>query len=225
MFTEPPPKKMNQVFHIIFVLVFLSFGIVFFWTLFAAIFGGKRFDCLDLLEELATKHQGTLCLLKLGDYSAVELPLSFGSMLVGVWPSSMLGSSHHSPRATINIESTSFPDLPEFMIHTKYSLSCGGVYGFKKVSSTDPSIDPKFNQKWCVFVRPKVSSQQANTLLQQLSSPLINLRRQALSPQWDIVNISYRDQKINFVYGKPIYAIDTLEPLMQASVEFVQALM
>jgi hypothetical protein len=63
-----------------------------------------------------------------------------------------------------------------------------------------------------------------NTLLKQLKSPLTNLNRQALSPQWNIVNISCQGQKIDFVYSKPIYAIDSLETLMKASVDFVQAL-
>jgi hypothetical protein len=219
MFTESPPKKMNEVLFIIFALVFLSIVIV----LLSALFGLKPSGSSNFLEELATKHQGKLCSLNFGN-SAVELPLPFGSMLVGVWNRSMLGTSHTSARATINIESTSFQDLPEFMIHSKFAIFCGGVYGFKKVSSTDSSIDPKFNQKWCVFISPEVSSQQANTLLRQLNSPLINLNRQALSSQGNIVDISYRGQKINFVYSKQIDSINTLEVLMQASVEFVQAL-
>jgi hypothetical protein len=219
MFAESPSKKMNVVIFIIFALIFLSILIV----LLSALFGSKPFSCSNLLEDLATNHQGKLCLLDSG-YSGVELPLSFGSMLIGVWPRSMLGTSHASPRATISIQSTSFQDLPEFMIHSKFALSCGGVYGFKKAKPTDSSIDRKFNQKWCVFLRSEISSQRINTLLRQLNSPLINLNRQALSPQWNIVNISCQGQKIDFVYSKPIYDIDSLETLMQASVKFVQAL-
>ncbi len=210
---------MNIVIFIIFALVFLSIVIV----ILSALFRLKPSGSSNLLEELAIKHQGKLCSLNFGN-SAVELPFPSGSMLVGVWNRSMLGTSRTSPRATIDIESTSVRDLPEFMIHSKFAISCGGVHGFKKVSSTDPAIDPKFNQKWCVFVRSEVSSEQTNTLLRLLNSPLIDLNRQALSPQWNTVDISCRGQKINFVYSKPIYDVDSLEPLMQASVEFAQAL-
>jgi hypothetical protein len=145
-------------------------------------------------------------------------------MLVGVWARSMSGNDHTSPRATISIQSTYFQDLPEFRIDSKYAMSCGGVYGFKKASYTDSSVNPKFKQKWCVFVRPEISTQRINTLLRQLNSPLIYLHRQALSPQWNIVNISCQGQKIDFVYSKPIYDTDSLEILMKASVEFVQTL-
>lgn len=174
---------MNVVIFIIFVLIFLSILIVLLSTLF----GSESFSYLNLLEELARKHQGKLCSLSFG-HSAVELPLSFGSMLVGVWARPMLGTSRTSPRATISIQSTSFKDIPEFRIDSKYALSCGGVYGFRKAGCTDSSIDPKFKQKWCVFVRPEISSQRVNNLLRQLNSPLINLNRQALSPQWNIVS-------------------------------------
>jgi hypothetical protein len=211
---------MNVVVFIIFVLIFLSILIVLLSTLFGR---SKSFSCPNLLEELARKHQGKLCSLSFG-HSAVELPLSFGSMIVGVWARPMLGTSHTSPRATISIQSTYFQDLPEFRIDSKYAMSCGGVYGFKKASCTDSSVDLKFKQKWCVFVRPAISPQQINTLLRQLNSPLINLHRQALSPQWNIVNISCQDQKINFVYSKPIYDADSLEVFIQSSVDFVQAL-
>jgi hypothetical protein len=210
---------MNVVFFVIFVLGFLSIFIVLLSTLF----GSKSFNSSNLLDELARKHQGKLCSLNSG-HSAVELPFSFGTMLIGVWPKSMLGTSSISPRATISIQSNSFQDLPEFRIDSKYAMSCGGVYGFKKASYTDSSVNPKFKQKWCVFVRPEISPQRVNTLLRQLNSPLINLQRQALSPQWNIVNISYQGQKIDFVYSKPIYDTDSLEILMKASVEFVQTL-
>jgi hypothetical protein len=210
---------MNIVFFAIFLLGFLSILVV----LLSALFGSKSFSSSNLLEELARKRQGKLCSLNFG-HSAVELPLSFGSMLVGVWARSMLGTSRTSPRATISIQSTYFQDLPEFMINSKFAISCGGVSGFKKVSSTDPSVDPKFNQKWCVFVCPELSSRRVNNLLRQLNSPLINLNHQALSPQWGIVNISCQGQKIDFVYSKPIYDTDSLEILMKASVEFVQTL-
>jgi hypothetical protein len=75
-----------------------------------------------------------------------------------------------------------------------------------------------------MFVRPEISPQRINTLLRQLNFPLINLHRQALSPQWNIVNISCQGQKIDFVYSKPIYDTDSLEILIKASVEFVQTL-
>jgi hypothetical protein len=211
---------MNIVFFVIFLLGFLSV----LGVLLSALFWGKSFSCSDLLQELARKHQGKLCSLDFG-HSAVELSLSFGSMLVGVWYTSMLGTSSQSPRANISIRSTSFPNIPEFMIYSKFALSCGGVYGFKKASCKEFKADKNFSQKWCIFVRPEVSSQQVNTLLKQLKSPLTNLNRQALSPQWDIVNISCQGQKIDFVYSKPIYAIDSLEILMNASVDFMQALM
>jgi hypothetical protein len=217
MFAESPPKKMNTVISVFFILCFLSLLIVPLSTL--------PKSRSNLLEELATKHQGKLCLLDSG-HSGVELPLSFGSMLVGVWDRPMLGSDRVSyPRATISIESSSDRDLPEFMIHSKYALSCDDVYGFKKASCTDVSIDPQFKQQWCVFVRPEISSQQINTLLRQLNSPLINLRLQASSPQKKVVNISYRGQKIDYVYSDIILGIDSLELLMQASVEFAQALL
>jgi hypothetical protein len=219
MFAKSPPKKMNIVIFIIFVLIFLSILIVLLSTLF----GSEPFSCSNLLEELARKHQGKLCSLGFG-HSAVELPLSFGSMLVGVWARPMLGTSRTTPRATISVQSTSLKDIPEFRINSKYALSCGGVYGFRKASCTDSSVGSKFKQKWCVFVRSEISSQRVNNLLRQLNSPLINLNRQALSPQWDIVNISCQGQRMDFVYSKPIYDIDSLEILMQASVEFVQAL-
>jgi hypothetical protein len=210
---------MNIVFFAIFLLGFLSV----LGVLLSALFGGKSFSSSNLLEELASKHQGKLCSLNFG-HSAVELPLPFGSMLVGIWARSMLGTSRISPRATISIQSTYFQDLPEFRINSKFAISCGNIYGFKKVSSTDPSVDPKFNQKWCVFIRPELSSQRVNILLRQLNSPLIKLNHQALSPQWGIINISCQGQKIDFVYSKPIYATDSLEILMKASVEFVQTL-
>jgi hypothetical protein len=209
---------MNIVFFAIFLLGFLSV----LGVLLSTLFWGKSFSSSDLLEELASKHQGKRSLNF--EHPAVELPLPFGSMLVGVWPKSMLGTSHVSPRATISIQSTYFQDLPEFRIDSKFGISCGNVYGLKKVSSTDPSVDPKFNKKWCVFVRPELSSQRANILLRQLNSPLIKLNHQALSPQWNIVNISCQGQKIDFVYSKPIYDTDSLEILMKASVEFVQTL-
>lgn len=210
---------MNVVFFVIFVLGFLSIFIVLLSTLLES----KSFSSPNLLDELARKHQGKLCSLNSG-HSAVELPLSFGTMLIGVWPKSMLGTSRISPRATISIQSTSFQDLPEFRIDSKYAMSCGGVYGFKKASYTDSSDNPKFKQKWCVFVRPEIPPQRINTLLRQLNSPLINLHRQALGPQWNIVNISHQGQKIDFAYSKPIYDTDSLEILMKASVEFVQTL-
>jgi hypothetical protein len=209
---------MNVVIFAIFALVFLSILIV----LLSALFWGKSFSCSNLLEELAREHQGK-CSLDFG-HSAVEFPLSFGSMLISVRPTSMLGTSSQSPRANISIRSTSFQDIPEFMIHSKFALSCGGVYGFKKARFKESQVDKNFNQKWCIFMRPEISSQQVNTLLKQLKSPLTNLNRQALSPQWNIVNISCQSQKIDFVYSKPIYAIDSLEILMKASVDFVQAL-
>jgi hypothetical protein len=211
---------MNIVVSVIFILCFFSIFIVLSSTLF----GSNPVNRSNLLEELAIKHQRKLCVLDSG-HSAVELPLSFGTMLVGVWPKSMLGTSHVSPRANISIQSDSVRDLPEFRIDSKYAMSCGGVYGFKKASCTDSSVDPKFKQKWCVFVRPEISPQRINTLLRQLNSPLINLHRQALSPQWNIVNISCQGQKIDFVYSKPIYDVDSLDLLMQASVEFAQALL
>jgi hypothetical protein len=207
---------MNMVISVFFILCFLSLLIVPLSTL------SKSRS--NLLEELATKNQGKLCLLDSG-HSGVELPLSFGSMFVGVWARPMSGySSDGRPRATISIESSSVRDLPEFRIHSKHVLSCGSVYGFKKASCTDVSIDSQFKRQWCVFVRPEISPQQINTLLRQLNSPLINLRRQAPSPEWNILNISCQGQKIDFVYAKPIYYIDSLEILMQASVKFVQAL-
>jgi hypothetical protein len=209
---------MNVVFFVIFVLGFLSILIVLLSTLF----GSKSFSSSNLLEELARKHQSK-CSLDFR-HSAAEFPLSFGSMLVGVWPTAMLGTSGTSPRANVSIRSTSFQDIPEFMIYSKFALSCGGVSGFKKASCKESQVDKNFNQKWCIFVRPEFSSQQVNTLLKQLKSPLTNLNRQALSPQWNIVNISCQGQKIDFVYSKPIYAIDSLEILMKASVDFVQAL-
>jgi hypothetical protein len=214
MFTKSE-KKMNVVFVLIFLLILI--------VLLATLFGGKSFSCSNLLEELASKHQGELRSLSFG-HSAVELPLPCGSMLVGVWIRSMSGTSSPMPRATISIQSTSFQDIPEFMIYSKYSLFCGAVHGFKNASCTDSSVDPKFKQKWCVFVRPEISSQQVNNLLRQLNSPLINLSRQALSPQWNVVNISYQDQRIDFIYSKPIFDIDSLEVLMQSSVNFVQTL-
>jgi hypothetical protein len=116
---------MNIVIFAIFTLVFLSIVIV----ILPALFGGKSLSYSNLLEELAIKHQSKLCLLDSG-HSAVELSLSFGTMLVGVWPKSMLGTSHVSPRATISIQSDSVRDLPEFRIDSKYAMSCGGVYGF-----------------------------------------------------------------------------------------------
>jgi hypothetical protein len=209
---------MNVVIFAILALVFLSILIV----LLSALFWGKSFSCSNLLEELAREHQGK-CSLDFR-HSAVEFPLSFGSMLIIVQPTSMLGTSSQSPRANISIRSTSFQDIPEFMIHSKFALSCGGVHGFKKASFKESQVDKNFNQKWCIFMRPEISYQQVNTLLKQLRSPLTNLNRQALSPQWNIVNISCQDQKIDFVYSKPIYAIDSLEILMKASVDFVQAL-
>jgi hypothetical protein len=207
---------MDIVFSAILILGFLSV----LGVLLSTLFWGKSFSASNLLEELASKHQGTLNF----GHSAVELPLPFGSMLVGVGPKAMLGTSRTSPRATISIQSTYFQDLPEFMISSKYSLSCGYVYGFKKASCKEFQADKNFSQKWCIFVRPEVSSQQVNTLLKQLKSPLTNLNRQALSPQWGIVNISCQGQKIDFLYPKSIYDIDSLEILMKASVGFVQAL-
>jgi hypothetical protein len=205
---------MDIVFSVILILGFLSV----LGVLLSALFWGKSFSASDLLEELASKHQGKLC------YSgSVELPLPFGSMLVSVGPKSMLGTSRISPRATISIQSTYFQDLPEFRIHSKYS-PCGYVHGFKKASCKEFQADKNFSQKWCIFVHPEVSSQQVNTLLKQLKSPLTKLNRQALSPQWGIVNISCQGQKIDFLYSKSIYEIDSLEILMKASVGFVQAL-
>jgi hypothetical protein len=208
------------------IIVFAIFAISFLWIIrvtLSTLSGNKSFSCSNLLEKLAREHQGKLCSLDFG-HSAVELSLSFGSMLVGVWYTSMLGTSRQSPRANISIRSTSFQDIPEFRIYSKYGLSCGGIYGFKKASCKESQVDKNFNQKWCVFVRPEFSSQQVNTLLKQLRSPLTNLNHQALSPQWNIVNISCQGQKIDFVYSKPIYSIDSLEILMKASVDFVQAL-
>jgi hypothetical protein len=210
---------MNVVVFAIFVLVFLTIVIVILF----AIFGGKSFSCSTLLEELARERQGKLRSLNLGR-SEVELPLSFGSMFVGVWYRSMLGTSSTNPRANISIRPTSFKDIPEFIIHSKFSLSCGVVSGFKKARFSEPHFDQDFDQKWCIFVCPETSTQQINTLLNQLKSPLTNLKHQALSPQWNVVNISCRNQKIDFVYSKPIYATDSLEILMNASVEFVQNL-
>jgi hypothetical protein len=207
---------MNIVISVFFILCFLSLLIVPLSTL--------PKSRSNLLEELATKHQSKLYLLDSG-HSGVKLPLSFGSMFVGVWARPMLGADSVSyPRATISIESESVRDLPEFMIHSKYALSCGGVDGFKKASCTDVSIDPQFKQQWCVFVRPEISPQQINTLLRQLNSPLINLRLQASSPQKKVVNISCRGQKIDFAYSDIICGIDSLELLMQASMQFVQTL-
>jgi hypothetical protein len=207
---------MNMIISVFFVLCFLSLLIVPLSTL--------PKSRSNLLEELATKNQGKLCLLDSG-HSGVKLPLSFGSMFVGVWDRPMLGYDRVSyPRATISIESSSVRDLPEFMIHSKYALPCDSIYGFKKASCTDVSIDPQFKQQWCVFVRPEISPQQIKTLLRQLNSPLINLRLQASSPLMKAVNISCRGQKIDFAYSDIILGIDSLEIVMQTSVKFVQAL-
>jgi hypothetical protein len=250
---------MNVVISIVVVLIFLSILIVLLSTLFRGESFSLRYS--DLLEELAEKHQGKLRLVSFGPYSAVELPLFFGSMLVGVWNRSMSGT-HTIPRATISIQSTSFKDIPEFRINSKEGISCGYIHGFKKASCKDSSTDPKsnrklrvskppeisgfglvyrfnksshtnsaldsnFDQKWCIFVRPETSSQQINALFRQLNPALTHLSHQALMTKWTngLVNISCGDQKIDFVYSRPIYDIDTLEILMQASVKLAQALL
>jgi hypothetical protein len=210
---------MNVIIIAILAFLFLSTIIFFFSTSYQ----GKTSNYSNLLEELANEHQGKLCSLDSG-YSAVELPLSFGTMRVGVWNRSMLGTSRTNPRANISIQPTSFQDIPEFIINSKFALSCGGVYGFKEARFTESYLDKSFDQKWCIFLRPEISSQQVNIFLKQLQPVLTKLNHHALSPQWNIVNISCQGEKIDFVYSKPIYDTDSLEILMAASAEFVQTL-
>jgi hypothetical protein len=142
---------MNVVISIVVVLIFLSILIVLLSTLFRGESFSLRYS--DLLEELAEKHQGKLRLVSFGPYSAVELPLFFGSMLVGVWNRSMSGT-HTIPRATISIQSTSFKDIPEFRINSKEGISCGYIQDSKKqaVKILLPIQNPTES---CVYLNPQ----------------------------------------------------------------------
>jgi hypothetical protein len=187
-----------------------------------SIFWGKSFNPLDLLEKLADKNSTVLRQITFGR-SIVEIDSSAGLMSVGVWQTSMSGTTSMSPRANISIQPTNLK-IPEFELYSRFSLFAGGVHGFKLAKSSKSPADKIFEKQWCIFVRPEMSAQQIDLLLQQLKIPLTNLRNKALSPQWNIVNISCREQKINFVYSKPVHEIDTLEVFMTASVNFTQAL-
>ena len=208
---------MRFLFVIIVLLFVLIVGVLTY-----SISGGKSFNPLDLLEELANKNNTVLRQITLGR-SIVEVDSAAGLMSVGVWQTSMLGTTRMSPRANISIQPTNMK-IPEFELYSRFSLFAGGVYGFRLAKSSKSSADKNFEKQWCIFVRSEMSAQQIDLLLQQLKIPLTNLKNKALSPQWNIVNISCRDQKINFVYSKPVYEIDTLEIFMKASVNFTQAL-
>jgi hypothetical protein len=191
--------------------------------LLSTLFSGKRFDPLELLVELAEKNDTVVSQITFGR-SIVEISAPIGLMSVGVWQTSMLGTSSMSSRANISIQLTEPPNLPEFELYSRFSIFAGGIYGFKRAKFSKSNADQDFEKEWCIFVKPEISDRQVNLILQQLKTPLTNLSREALSPQWNIVNISCRDRKLNFVYAKPVYNLDTLEVLMKASVNFVQAL-
>jgi hypothetical protein len=203
------------------VLIVLLFVLIV-GVLTSSIFRGKSFNPPDLLEELANKNDTVLRQITLGR-SIVEVDSAAGLMSVGVWQTSMLGTTRMSPRANISIQPTNMK-IPEFELYSRFSLFAGGVYGFRLAKSSKSPADKNFEKQWCIFVRSEMSAQQIDLLLQQLKIPLTNLKNKVLSPQWNIVNISCRDQKINFVYSKPVYEIDTLEIFMKASVNFTQSL-
>lgn len=207
-----------EILSTIFVLLWILIVGVFIYTLF----WGKSFNPLDLLEELADKNNTDSKKITFGR-SIVEIDSPAGLMSVGVWQTSMLGTTRMSPRAHISIQPTNLR-IPEFELYSRFSLFAGGVYGFKLAKSSKSYTDKNFEKKWCIFVRPEMSAQQTDLLLKQLKTPLTNLSNEALSPQWNIVNISCKEQKINFVYSKPVHQNDTLEVFMKASVNFTQAL-
>jgi hypothetical protein len=209
---------MNQLLSIIFVFIF----VLITGTLLSALFFGKSFDILALLEELANRNNTVVRQITSGR-SIVEIFSPVGLMSVGVWPTSMLGTTSTSVRAHISIQPTDPLKIPEFEIYSRYSIFTGFVHGFKLAKLSKSSADKNFEKKWCIFVRPEVSAQQIELLLQQLKIPLTNLSREALSPQWNVVEISCREQKINFLYSKPVYQIDILEVFMKASLNFTQA--
>jgi hypothetical protein len=210
-------RTMNQLLGIIILFLF----VLVTGTLLSALFT-KPFDPLALLAELANNNGTVVRQITLGR-SIVEIHGPVGSMSVGVWPTSMLGTASMSCRANISIQPTKALKIPEFELYSRYSVFAGFVHGFKLAKSSKSPTDKKFEKQWCIFVRPEVSAQQIDILLQQLKIPLANLSREALSPQWNVVEISCQEQKINFIYSKPVYQMDTLEILMNASVKFAQA--
>ncbi len=208
---------MNQLLGIIIVFLF----ILVTGTLLSAL-STKPFDPLVLLAELANDRDTVVRQITFGR-SIVEIRVPVGLLSVGVWPTSMLGTSSTSCRANISIQPTESLKIPEFKLYSRYSVFAGFIHGFKLAKSSKSPTDKKFEKQWCIFVRPEVSAQQIDILLQQLKIPLANLSREALSPQWNVVEISCQEQKINFVYSKPVYQMDTLEILMNASIKFAQA--